>query len=91
MPLAEHMPDTTSSHELDLAIPDMDSAEAEERVRSVLADLPGIQTVRLIERGAYIRHRSSVTPSQICEAVRKSGYRASIFQDDAGHVGRSSQ
>ena len=91
MPLAEHMPDTTSSHERDLAIPDMDSAEAEERIRTVLADLPGIQTVRLIERGAYIRHRSSVTPGQICEAVRKSGYGASIFQDDAGHVGRSSQ
>ena len=85
------MPDTSSSHELDLAIPDMDSAEAEERIRTVLADLPGIQTVRLIERGAYIRHRSSVTPGQICEAVRKSGYRASIFQDEAGQAGRFSR
>jgi hypothetical protein len=84
------MPDTYG-HELDLAIPDMDSADAEKRVRSILTDLPGIEAVRLIERGAYVRHRSSITSGQICEAIRKSGYRASIFQDDAGHVGRSSQ
>jgi hypothetical protein len=69
----------------------MDSPEAEERVRGILSDLPGIESVTLIERGAYVRHRSSVTPGQICEAIRKGGYRASIFQDDAGHVGRSSQ
>jgi hypothetical protein len=91
MSLESPMPDTTSAHELDLAIPDMDSRQAEERVRGILTDLPGIESVRLIERGAYIRHRSAITPRQICEAIRNGGYRASIFQDDAGHLGRSSQ
>jgi hypothetical protein len=84
------MPDT-SGHELDLAIPDMHSAEAEKRVRTILTDLPSIEAVRLIECGAYISHRRSIMPGQICEAIRKGGYRASIFQDDVGHVGRSSQ
>ena len=79
--------------ELDLAIPDMDSAKAESDVKASLEQLPGMITVRLIERGAFARYNPNViTKDQICIAVRQAGYRASIFQDSkSGKTGRSSQ
>jgi hypothetical protein len=79
--------------ELDLAIPDMDSAKAESDVKASLEQLPGMITARLIERGAFARYNPNViTKDQICIAVRQAGYRASIFQDSkSGKTGRSSQ
>jgi cation transport ATPase len=78
--------------ELDLAIPDMDTALAEERIKHTLELLRGVETVRLIERGAFVRHDADqVTGAEICTAIRQSGYRPSIFQDSHGRMGKSSQ
>jgi hypothetical protein len=86
---------TEPSHaeELDLAIPDMDSETAELAVKHALEKLPGIITVRLLERGAFARYNPNViTQDQICIVVRQAGYRASIFQDSkSGRTGLSSQ
>ena len=83
----------THPEELDLAIPDMDSEVAENAVKDSLEQLPGIISVRLLERGAFARYNPNViTQDQICLAVRQAGYRASIFQDSkTGRTGRSSQ
>ncbi len=79
--------------ELDLAIPDMDSEAGEIAVKAALHNLPGVVTVRLIERGAFIRYNpSTITKDQICTSIRNSGYRASVFQDSkTGQTGLSSQ
>lgn len=79
--------------ELDLAIPDMDSATAELAVKASLEQLPGIITVRLLERGAFARYNPNIiNKDQICTAVRQAGYRASVFQDSkTGQTGLSSQ
>jgi hypothetical protein len=81
------------AEELDLMIPDMDSAETETSVQSVLQRLPGIQAVRIIQRGAWIRYNPlGISPDEICTAIRQSGFRASIFQDSkTGRTGVSSQ
>jgi hypothetical protein len=81
-----------ATHELDLAIPDMDRPDGEKRVKETLEILRGIVAVRIIERGAWVRFRpESITAEEICEAIRQSGYRASIFQDTSGRTGKSSQ
>ncbi len=87
------MPNSSAiTSELDLAIPDMDSATAEERVKAALEGLPGIEAVRIVERGAWLRHRpATIGADQICAAIRHAGYRPSIFQDSSGRTGRSSQ
>jgi len=89
---------STHSHaapaeELDLMVPDMDSAETETSVQSVLQKLPAIQAVRIIQRGVWIRYNPlGISPDEICTAIRQSGFRASIFQDSkTGRTGVSSQ
>lgn len=78
--------------ELDIAIPDMDSPTAENAVKQSLEQLPGIISVRLVERGAFARYKPNmITQDQICAAVRQAGYRASVFQDSTGRTGLSSQ
>lgn len=86
-PAAEHV------EELDLMIPDMDAGRTEEQVKAVLEKLPGIRSVRLIERGALIRYNpNGIGPGEICTAIRRSGFRASTFQDSmTGRTGVSSQ
>lgn len=85
--------ETPHAEELDLAIPDMDSPTAENAVKASLEQLPGVISVRLMERGAFARYNPNViNKDQICVAVRQAGYRASIFQDSkSGQTGRSSQ
>jgi hypothetical protein len=82
-----------SLEELDLAIPNMDSGNAEREAASLLKGLPGIDHVRLIERGAYVRYNPErIDHKQICAALQNAGYRASTFQDsESGETGRSSQ
>ena len=79
--------------ELDLAIPDMDTETAELAVKNSLAKLPGIVAVRLVQRGAFVRYNPlGITSSEICEAIRQAGFRASTFQDSkSGKTGLSSQ
>ena len=79
--------------ELDLAIPDMDSPEAEKKAAVVLKGIPGVAEVRLIERGAFIRYRAAtISHGKICRLIRQAGFRASTFQDSAsGETGISSQ
>lgn len=79
--------------ELDLSIPDMDSETAELAVKASLEQIPGMISVRLVERGAFVHYNpNAIDKDQICAAVRQAGYRPSIFQDSkTGQVGRSSQ
>jgi hypothetical protein len=79
--------------ELDLAIPDMDTQNAEMQVATLLKGLPGVQHVRLIERGAFVRYNPvGINHEQICITLQNAGYRASTFQDSqSGQTGRSSQ
>ena len=81
------------AEELDLAIPDMDSITAEAQVKEILEGLPGIHFVRLMGRGAFIRYNpTGIDKDQICTAIRRSGFRASTFQDSkSGATGLSSQ
>lgn len=77
--------------ELDLAIANMDSAEAEESVRAALKILPGIRAVRLIERGAWMEYDSAaISVIEICTALHRAGFRAGLFQDSkSGRTGKS--
>ena len=79
--------------ELDLMIPDMDSSVAEEQVKAILEKLPGVQAVRLVSGGAWIRYNPvGINKDEICTAIRQSGFRAATFQDSAsGETGVSSQ
>ena len=80
------------TNELDLAIPDMDSENAERQVQDLLQGVPGIEAVRLMERGAWLRHRpETISADQICAVIRNAGFRPSVFQDSTGRTGRSSQ
>ena len=87
------MNNTSAIAELDLAIPDMDSNSAEAQVASVLKDVPGIVEARMMERGAFIRYRpEAISHDQICDLIRRAGFRASTFQDSqTGKTGLSSQ
>ena len=88
-----HDSSSAPAEELDLAIPDMDSATAEFQVKAILESLPGIHFVRLLERGAFIRYNPLDTDKDtICVAIRRSSFRASTFQDSkTGATGLSSQ
>jgi hypothetical protein len=93
-----HNQNSSHSHaapaeELDLMVPDMDSAETETSVQGVLRKLPAIQAVRIIQRGIWIRYNPlGISPDEICIAIRQSGFRARIFQDSkTGRTGVSSQ
>ena len=91
MPNATRSP--RPSEELDLMIPDMDTEKTEVEVKAALEKLPGIQAVRLVPRGAWIRYNPvGIGKDQICAALRQSGFRASTFQDSkTGKTGVSSQ
>jgi len=75
---------TESIHvdELDLAILDMDSGIAELAVKTSLQKLPGIISVLVVGRGAFVRHDPrAINKDQICAALRQAGYRASVYQE----------
>lgn len=86
---AEHI----IAEELDLAIPDMDSKTVELAVKASLKQIPGVISVRFVERGAFARYNpNAINKNQICTAVQQAGYHASIFQGSmTGPTGRSSQ
>jgi hypothetical protein len=68
--------------ELDLAIANMDSPGQQKRVRSILEGLPGVRTVTIQERGAWIAYNTKgITRDQICRALSDGGFRCTIFQD----------
>ena len=87
------MSNASTIAELDLAIPDMSSTSAEAQVAAVLKDVPGVVEARMMERGAFIRYRAeAITHEQICDLIRRAGFRASTFQDsETGKTGLSSQ
>lgn len=78
--------------ELDLAIADMDTASAQQRAQGVLEQLPGIRAVRLVESGAWISYQPrGIAPGEIVNALRQSGFRASVFQSsETGKTGEVS-
>jgi hypothetical protein len=84
---------TEIEEDLDLAIPDMNTEQEQRRGSQALASLPGIVSVRMTERGAFVRYRPfAITKEQISTALRQAGFRASVFQDsESGQSGRSSQ
>ena len=77
-------PSTPEKHsdELDLVIPGMHGQAEEERIRLVLVQIPGVQAARIIPEGALIRYDAArVSKDSICDAVRKAGFKATLFQD----------
>lgn len=80
-----------SHDELDLAIANMDSPEAERTVSALLKPLPGVHAVRLIERGAWIDYNShAISADEITAALHRAGFRAGLFQDSrSGRTGTS--
>jgi len=79
--------------ELDLAIPDMNDEDDEKRVSALLKGIKGIQFVRILPRGAFIRyHPDAIAGDAIVAALHHAGLRASTFQDSkTGKTGKSSQ
>jgi copper chaperone CopZ len=79
--------------ELDLAIPDMDIEDDEIRCSAFLKGIKGIQFVRILPRGAFLRyHPDTISAEAIVAALHHAGFRASTFQDsETGKTGKSSQ
>ena len=79
--------------ELDLAIPNLNTEEDEERAGAVLKGMRGVVDVRMMQRGAFVRyHGQTVTHEAIIYALHHAGFRASVFQDSkTGKTGKSSQ
>lgn len=77
--------------QLDLSIPNMDTGMAESAVSGLLSRLPGVNNVRLIERGAWIEYDSSgISAPHIVSMLHRAGFRAGMFQDSkSGHMGSS--
>jgi copper chaperone CopZ len=70
--------------ELDLAISDMDTPILENQVKTVLEGIPGIESVRLQERGALIHYRpKAVTKDRIADLISQAGFKVTVFQDSA--------
>ena len=84
---------TVDAEELDLAIPDMDSGIAELAVKNSIRQLPGVVSVLLVGRGAFVAYDpNSINKDQICDAVRQAGYRVNVFQEaKTDQTGVSSQ
>lgn len=81
----------STPRELELAISNMDSGIAEFAVKTALQNLPGIISVLLIGRSAFLRYDPRHLDSgKICDTVSQAGYRARIFQDsEIGEPGNS--
>jgi len=84
---------TAPGAELDLAIPDMNDEDDEKKVSAALKGIKGIQFVRILPRGAFIRyHPDAITGDAIVASLHHAGFRASTFQDSkTGRTGKSSQ
>lgn len=86
------MNNTEVIQELDLSIPDMHSPSEEASAGAALKGLPGITSVRLVARGALVHYDAAIiSAAQICEVLRRVGFRATTYQDSAtGKTGTSS-
>lgn len=75
--------------ELDLAIPDMLVEADEIKASDILRHLPGVDAVRVVQRGAWVNYRPDViSKDEICHALRSAGLRAGVFQDSlSGQTG----
>lgn len=77
-------PDESALEELDIAVHDLDGQEREEEAKSALRSLAGVDAVRIIERGIWLRYRATtVSSAQIVAALRQAGFDATVFQDSA--------
>lgn len=78
--------------ELDLSIPNLDTAAEERRAAGLLRGLAGIEGVRFVERGALVSYRATaITADEILQALRQAGFRAALFQDSrTGRTGQAS-
>ena len=81
------------NEELDLAIPDMNTEDDEKQVGVLLTGIKGIQFVRILPRGAFVRYQpNAITGDAIVAELHNGGFRASTFQDSkTGRTGKSSQ
>lgn len=82
---------TRRREELDLAIANMDTPEAERTVKTLLEPLRGIHAVRLVARGAWLDYEpDTISSAQICTTLQQAGFRAGLFQDsETGRTGNS--
>lgn len=80
----QEMPDESALEELDIAVHDLDGQEREEEAKAALRSLAGVDAVRIIERGIWLRYRATtVSSAQIVAALRQAGFDATVFQDSA--------
>lgn len=72
----------THAEELDLVIQGMQGQADEERLGKVLHQIGGVQAARIIPEGAWLRYEPArVTKEAVCDAVRKAGFKVTLFQD----------
>ena len=82
----------TQYEEIDISIPNMDTAEAEKTARSILQNRRGIYAVRIIERGVWIEYDpSQISTAHIYELLNAAGLETEVFQESmSGLTGVSS-
>ncbi len=67
---------------MEVILPELHIGDTKDRAIAALKDLPGVESARLSEQGAWITFRpASVTAEAICESLRRQGFKADIFQD----------
>ncbi|MEO7932272.1 MAG: hypothetical protein ABIT76_03840 [Chthoniobacterales bacterium] len=83
---------THAFEELDLAVPNLNTAEDEAKAGKILQKLRGVEGVRIIERGIWVSFRpATIHHDAIIDALQKGGYKASLFQDsETGEMGSTS-
>lgn len=66
--------------ELGLFLPEMDTQQERQAAR-ILRILPGVVEVRLVSQGLRLSFRpETITDRQICEALRREGFRPFVFR-----------
>ena len=67
--------------ELELAIDDLETEEAEELVRNALKDLTGIHGARIVRGGVHVIYNPlGVTPDEIIDEIRRCGFTVDTWQ-----------
>lgn len=73
--------DMSDYMELELAIDDLDTEEAEETVRNTLKNLRGIHGARIVRGGVHVIYNPlGITPEEIMDEVRRLGFTVDTWQ-----------
>ncbi len=83
----------THMEELDLIVLNMDLQADEERAKSLLRKLHGVEAARIIQEGVWIRYNpAQLKKEKVLKVLQEAGFKASLFQDSlSGETGDVSQ